>query len=165
MERYVWPPALRLLCMCECVCLSNSVCLVLFSRALLCELHGVGASYLFLLQRDGHGVSSSREGALSLSLSPFLLLLFYCPSILLILACFVPGDGLPRGPCVQGGPGWLPARPRETVDHISEGAAQLLRPGRFTLLLQPLARHKQHHPHAGTRRHPGSLLHATKQVR
>lgn len=51
-----------------CVCLSNSVFLILIFRALLCELHGVGSSYLFLLQRDGHGISSSREGALILSL-------------------------------------------------------------------------------------------------
>lgn len=35
--------------------------LVVF-RALLCELHGVGPSHLFLLQRDGHGVSSPGEG-------------------------------------------------------------------------------------------------------
>ena len=77
---------------------------------------------------------------------------------------FIPGDGVPCSPCVQGRPGRLSAGPRETVDHVPEGAAQLLRPGRFALLLQPPARHERHHPHAGTRRHPGALLHATKQV-
>lgn len=95
-------------------------------------------------------------------LSFFFLLPF--PSGILNLARFIPGDGVPCGSCVQGRPGRLSACPRETVDHIPEGTTQLLGPGRFTLLLQPLTCHKRHHPHAGTRRHPGPLLHATKQV-
>lgn len=63
-ECNVWPQAPRLhcsVCVRLCECLSDGV--FLFFRALLCELHGVGASYLFLLQGDGHGVSSSGEGA------------------------------------------------------------------------------------------------------
>ena len=65
---------------------------------------------------------------------------------------------------MQSGPGRLSARPRETVDHVPQGEAQLFSPGRFTLLLQPLTRHERHHPHAGTGRHPRPLLHATQQV-
>lgn len=42
-------------------------------RALLCELHGVGPSHLLLLQRDGHGVSSSGEGFISFLLNSSLL--------------------------------------------------------------------------------------------
>lgn len=38
---------------------------VVVFRTLLCELHGVGPSHLLLLQRDGHGVSSSGEGLVS----------------------------------------------------------------------------------------------------
>lgn len=77
----------------------------------------------------------------------------------------VPGDGVPRGPGVQGGLGRLSARPGEAVDHLPEGAAQLLGAGGLALLLQPLARHQRHHPHAGPRRHPGPLLHAAQQAR
>lgn len=123
---------------CVFECLSESFSLLLFFRALLCELHGVGASYLFLLQRDGHGVSSSREGAffvcffLTLSLSSSS---FDYPFIIFNLACFIPGDGVPCGSRVQSRPGWLSACPWKTVDHIPKGTAQLLRPGRFTLLL------------------------------
>lgn len=50
-----------------CVFLLTVFFFMLFFRALLRELHGVGASYLFLLQRNGHGVSSSGEGAFLLS--------------------------------------------------------------------------------------------------
>lgn len=80
-------------------------------------------------------------------------------------AGFPPGDGVPRGSGVQGGPGRLSARPGEAVDHLPEGTAQLLGAGRLALLLQPPARHERHHPHAGPRRHPGPLLHATQQAR
>lgn len=50
------------------------------------------------------------------------------------------------------------------MDNIFKGTAQLLYPGRFTFLLQPLTCHEQHYPHAGTRCHSGSLLHTTEQV-
>lgn len=80
-------------------------------------------------------------------------------------AGLVPGDGVPSGSGVQGGPGRLSACPGEAVDHLPEGTAQLLSAGRLALLLQPLARHERHHPHAGTRRHPGPLLHAPQQAR
>lgn len=46
---------------------------VVVFRALLCELHGVGPSHLLLLQRDGHGVSSSGEGFISFLLISSLL--------------------------------------------------------------------------------------------
>lgn len=47
---------------------------VVVFRALLCELHGVGPSHLFLLQRDGHGVSSSGEGFIYFFFSLYLLI-------------------------------------------------------------------------------------------
>lgn len=36
---------------------------------------------------------------------------------------FIPGDGVPRGSCVQVRPGGISACPWEAVDHIPEGAA------------------------------------------
>lgn len=75
--------------------------LFLFFRALLRELHGVGASYLFLLQRDGHGVSSPREG--------FFFLPFSLPFILLFLSHVLNLSFFPRWWC----PVW-PACARRT---------------------------------------------------
>lgn len=96
----------------------------------------------------------------SFCLSLCLDLTVYCK-----LAGFLPGDGVPCSSGVQGWPGGLSARLGEAVDHVPEGTAQLLSARRLTLLLQPLARHERHHPHAGTGRHPRPLLHATQQAR
>lgn len=87
------------------------------------------------------------------------------PTVYCTPAGFLPGDGVPGSSGVQGRPGGLSARPGEAVDHLPEGTAQLLSARRLALLLQPPARHQRHHPHAGTRRHPGPLLHPTQQAR
>lgn len=105
-----------------------SSALVVF-RALLCELHRVGPSHLFLLQRDGHGVSSSGEGFIYVSTS--LVLFIFSLSLCTKLSPLAPlaGDGVPGGPRVQGRPGRLPACAGEAVDDIPQSAAQLLRAG------------------------------------
>lgn len=92
-------------------------------RALLCEFHGMGPSHLLLLQRDGHGVSSSGEGFI---LFPVDFLSFCLCWTNLSLLAPSSGDGVPGGPRVQGRPGRLPASPGETVDHVPQSEAQLL---------------------------------------